>query len=361
MTALREITILKELNHKNIIKLVEVLIHKQDPLNPEPIHPMLASAMTTATPTGGIGIGTGTGAGGGGGKEATKKDGKDTNEGKEEEEEGNGFSFYVVLEYGDYDLSMLIKKSITFTEANIKDITQQLLEGACYCHEHGVIHRDIKPSNLLLKSDGTLKIIDFGLAKKYHPNMLMSLTVITLWYRPPEILLGDLNYGYAVDIWSIGCIIVELFLKKPPFQGKTDVLQLDAILAKSGEISEATWPGVSKLPGYEAVIKKGGAGISGGSGGEGGPVREALRGVASEEAVELVMAMLSLDPEKRPTAREALKHPWFKKEPRPQRLILGEFGSPVRSPRFDQMKSMNLQAQQQQQAQAQFILDPPKY
>lgn len=310
--------------------MIEVLVHRHDIPDSEPIHPMFTASSS---------------------KDHGSRDSKGTNEKKgEEEEENNKISFYVVLEFVRYDLLGLIKKRTDFTEANIKDITQQLLEGIQYCHDHGVIHRDIKPSNLLLTSDGTLKIIDFGLAKRYRPNVLMSLSVITLWYRPPEILLGDLGYGYPADIWSIGCIVAELFAKRPLFAGKTEAHQLDIIIDSYGGISETNWPGVSKLPGYEAVTKRTANGE--------GNLRSMLSGKAPEGAVDFIMPLLSLDPAKRPTAREALEHPWFKSEPRPQRLILGEFGSPTQSPLLN---CGNQPLQKLQKVVPQFLLDPPKY
>lgn len=330
--------LLKELNHKNIVKLIEVLVHKQDTYYSEPIHPMFASAPV----------------------EPGIRDNRGTNDSRacDDDDDENGMSFYVVLEYVNYDLSGLIKRRIDFTMPNIKDITKQLLEGVQYCHEHGVIHRDIKPSNLLLTSDGTLKIIDFGLAKKFRPNMLMSLNVITLWYRPPEILLGDLNYGYPADIWSVGCIVAELFLKRTPFQGKVEAQQLDIIISKCGEISEETWPGVSKLPGYQAIVKKDGGG--GGSGSSENGLDDMLRGCAPAEAVDLIKSMLALDPGKRLSAREALEHPWFRMEPRPQRMIMGEFGSPVRSPVYAQYEQYQ-PLQKLQKGGFDCFMEPPKY
>lgn len=103
---------------------------------------------------------------------------------------------------------------------------RQLLWGLEHCHIHGVLHRDIKGSNLLIDNNGILKIADFGLATLLQPRekQLLTSRVVTLWYRPPELLLGSTNYGPSVDLWSSGCILAELFTGKPIMPGRTEVL-----------------------------------------------------------------------------------------------------------------------------------------
>lgn len=102
---------------------------------------------------------------------------------------------------------------------------QQLLEGLAHCHSRGVLHRDIKGSNLLIGGNGILKVADFGLATSFSPDQKQPLTsrVVTLWYRPPELLLGATEYGVAVDLWSSGCILAELLAGKPIMPGRTEV------------------------------------------------------------------------------------------------------------------------------------------
>ena len=102
---------------------------------------------------------------------------------------------------------------------------QQLLSGLEHCHRHGVLHRDIKGSNLLINNRGILKIADFGLATFFNPHKSLPLTsrVVTLWYRPPELLLGATHYGASVDLWSAGCILGELYAGKPIMPGRTEV------------------------------------------------------------------------------------------------------------------------------------------
>lgn len=110
----------------------------------------------------------------------------------------------------------------------VKCYMKQLLSGLEHCHNNGVLHRDIKGSNLLIDNDGILKIADFGLATFYDPGLKQPMTsrVVTLWYRPPELLLGATYYGVGVDLWSAGCILAELLAGKPIMPGRTEVCSL---------------------------------------------------------------------------------------------------------------------------------------
>lgn len=117
------------------------------------------------------------------------------------------------------------ESEVHFILGQVKCYMQQLLCGLDHCHSHGVLHRDIKGSNLLIDNHGVLKIADFGLASFFdiHQNQPLTSRVVTLWYRPPELLLGATYYGTAVDLWSTGCILAELYAGKPIMPGRTEV------------------------------------------------------------------------------------------------------------------------------------------
>ncbi|KAL8151070.1 hypothetical protein V2J09_020878 [Rumex salicifolius] len=134
-------------------------------------------------------------------------------------------SLYLIFEYMEHDLTGLASiPEIRFTEPQVKCYMKQLLSGLEHCHSRGVLHRDIKGSNLLIDNSGILKIADFGLASFYDPvkNLPMTSRVVTLWYRPPELLLGAIYYNEAVDMWSTGCILGELYFGKPLMPGRTE-------------------------------------------------------------------------------------------------------------------------------------------
>ncbi|CAI5934982.1 unnamed protein product [Closterium sp. NIES-64] len=218
-------------------------------------------------------------------------------------------SLYLVFEYMEHDLAGLAAcPGISFTEAQVKCYMQQLVAGLEHCHTHGVLHRDIKGSNLLLDNTGSLKIADFGLATFYRPEQNVPLTsrVVTLWYRPPELLLGATTYGVGVDLWSSGCILAELLAGKPIMPGRTEVEQLHKIFKLCGSPSEEYWRR-SKLP-HATIFKPT------------QPYKRALRDLFKDfpaTALNLLDVLLSIEPADRGSATSALAHEFFTTKPLP--------------------------------------------
>jgi cyclin-dependent kinase 14 len=114
---------------------------------------------------------------------------------------------------------------------NVRLFLFQLLRGLSYVHRRKILHRDLKPQNLLISEVGELKLADFGLARAQSvPSHTFSSEVVTLWYRPPEVLLGSTQYSSPLDLWGVGCIFVELLTGSPAFPGVKDAAdQLERI------------------------------------------------------------------------------------------------------------------------------------
>lgn len=190
-TSIREIALLKELDHVNIVRLMDVLHYKN--------------------------------------------------------------RIYLVFEFIDFDLKKYLTASKTpLNSLLVKSYMYQIFLAIYYCHSHRVLHRDLKPQNILLDKNGLLKLADFGLARAFGlPMRSYTHQVVTLWYRSPEILLGSKNYGCPVDIWSIGCIYYEMITGKPLFPGDSEIDQLYKIFKILGTPNEQMWPGVSALPEFK--------------------------------------------------------------------------------------------------------------
>jgi CTD kinase subunit alpha len=222
---------------------------------------------------------------------------------------------FMVFEYQAHDLTGLLNHpSFTLTEAHKKHLAKQMFEGLAYLHHRGVLHRDIKAANILISKTGELKYADFGLARFYQKRGTQDYTnrVITIWYRPPELLLGETQYGPAVDIWSAACVLVEIFTRHAIFPGDGgEINQLDKIYNVLGTPSRNEWPGITELQWYELLR----------------PTRkiqstfaEKYKGPIKDDAFELLEAMFSYDPANRPPAADVLEHSYFTNEPLPKQV-----------------------------------------
>ncbi|KAJ9616998.1 serine/threonine protein kinase, CMGC, CDC2/CDK sub [Cladophialophora chaetospira] len=221
---------------------------------------------------------------------------------------------FMVFEYLSHDLTGLINHpSFTLSPAHKKDLGKQMFEGLDYLHRRGVLHRDIKAANILVSNTGQLKYADFGLARFYTKSRTLDYTnrVITIWYRPPELLLGATQYGPEVDIWSAACVFVEMFTKKAIFPGEgLELSQLDKTYNILGTPTRAEWPEIVDLPWFELMQptdrrKR---------------VFEAMyKDIFTPACLDLVQKMFKYDPKKRPTAEEVLDHGYFTtEEPAPE-------------------------------------------
>eukprot|EP00761_Pharyngomonas_kirbyi_P005574 gb/GECH01005579.1/.p1 GENE.gb/GECH01005579.1/~~gb/GECH01005579.1/.p1 ORF type:complete len:296 (+),score=66.61 gb/GECH01005579.1/:1-888(+) len=156
----------------------------------------------------------------------------------------------LVFEYLDHDMKKYMENVGGRLEPRVlKSFLYQLLRGIEYCHSHSVLHRDLKPQNLLINKEGELKLADFGLARAFGiPVKRYTHEVVTLWYRAPDVLLGSTNYDTAVDIWSVGCIFAEMVSGRPLFPGKSESDELLRIFKIMGTPSSDDWPEMHNLP-----------------------------------------------------------------------------------------------------------------
>eukprot|EP00762_Andalucia_godoyi_P005005 ANDGO_01468.mRNA.1 Cell division control protein 2 homolog len=188
-TAIREISLLKELNHPNVVRLLEV-VHSDNKLQ-------------------------------------------------------------LVFEFLDQDLKHYMDRAdaASFTPMLIKSYMFQILKGLSFCHSHRILHRDLKPQNMLIDRSGVIKLADFGLARAFNvPLRTYTHEVVTLWYRAPEVLLGSKHYSTPVDMWSVGCIFAELVTRTPLFPGDSEIDELYRIFRIMGTPTEQVWPGFDALP-----------------------------------------------------------------------------------------------------------------
>lgn len=261
ITALREIRILQLLKHENVVNLIEI-------------------CRTKATPF-------------------------------------NRFksTFFLVFDFCEHDLAGLLSNiNVKFSLGEIKKVMQQLLNGLYFIHSNKILHRDMKAANILISKNGILKLADFGLARAFSINKngqqnRYTNRVVTLWYRPPELLLGERNYGPPVDMWGAGCIMAEMWTRSPIMQGNTEQHQLNLISQLCGSITLDVWPDVDKLELYPKLdLPKG----------HKRKVKERLKAYVKDlYALDLLDKLLTLDPSKRIDSDSALNHDFFWTDPMP--------------------------------------------
>lgn len=221
---------------------------------------------------------------------------------------------WLVFEYIQNDLSQFIKlhkkRGQKIPIRRIQQIMYKMIKAVDFMHSNGMLHRDLKPSNVLIEDKGdTIKVADFGLSRTVQiPFRPMTPEVLTLWYRAPEIMLGDREYGIGVDMWSLGIIFAELFLLTPLFDGSSEVQNLFKMFEMLGTPNEDTWPGVTKLEHYGSLYKFP----------RWAPSKESLikkmkAAGADNDAADLVERLLRPNPLVRCTLNVALDHPFFYK------------------------------------------------
>ncbi|PYI11289.1 cell division control protein 2 kinase [Aspergillus sclerotiicarbonarius CBS 121057] len=233
----------------------------------------------------------------------------------------DGHKLYLVFEFLDLDLKKYMEalpvseggrgkalpegsalsKNMGLGDAMVKKFMAQLVEGIRYCHSHRILHRDLKPQNLLIDRDGNLKLADFGLARAFGvPLRTYTHEVVTLWYRSPEILLGGRQYSTGVDMWSCGAIFAEMCTRKPLFPGDSEIDEIFKIFRLLGTPDEAAWPGVTSFPDFKPTFPKW--------------KRDETRALVpdlEEDGLDLLDALLEYDPARRLSAKQACMHPYF--------------------------------------------------
>lgn len=260
---------------------------------------------------------------------------------------------YMVFEYAEHDLLQIIHHHSQPTRhpipaPTVRSILYQLLNGLLYLHSNWVLHRDLKPANIMVTSGGEVKIGDLGLARLFwkplHSLYNGDKVVVTIWYRAPELILGSKHYTPAVDMWAVGCIFAELLSLRPIFKGEEAKMdshkktvpfqrhQMQKIIEILGMPTKQGWPGLISQPEYTQLQTFGAAQTGGNNRNRAAPslkdwYNNTMQNnnysdhapgsdgfgpsTPGQEGYNLLAALLEYDPEKRMTAREALQHPYF--------------------------------------------------
>jgi len=211
----------------------------------------------------------------------------------------------LVFEIIDTDLKKYMKSLGGRLEPRqVRDFAHQLMTGMEFCHASRIIHRDLKPQNLLIHNGTSLKIADFGLARAYSlPIPQYTHEVVTVWYRPLEILLGSKLYSIPVDMWGVGCILAEMATGAPLFCGDSEIDTAFKIFQKLGTPTEAMWPGISELPDFKPTFPKWKP--------KGWENIRNTKAQLGNVGVDLLEQLMRYDPSTRISARRALQHPYF--------------------------------------------------
>ncbi|KAJ7331713.1 hypothetical protein JRQ81_013893 [Phrynocephalus forsythii] len=212
-------------------------------------------------------------------------------------------SLTLVFEYLDSDLKQYLDNCGNLMSMhNVKIFMFQLLRGLSYCHQLKILHRDLKPQNLLINGRGELKLADFGLARaKSVPTKTYSNEVVTLWYRPPDVLLGSTEYSTPIDMWGVGCIHYEMVTGRPMFPGSTVKEELHLIFRMLGTPTEESWPGITSNEEFKAYNF---------TQYRAQPLINHVPRL-DPEGIDLLMSLLLYEAKCRISTESALRHPYF--------------------------------------------------
>lgn len=195
----------------------------------------------------------------------------------------------------------------------VKCIAKQLFRGINYLHKNYIVHRDIKPSNLLITQSGMLKIADFGISRRFsHQDRPKTPGKMTRWYQAPEMLFEAPDYDTKVDVWSAGCVVVELMTKKPFLAGESDIQQINLMINVFGTPDKRAWPGFTQCKVYRSIRFQNQ---------HFNRLADQLQRLGCAVALPLLSELFVYDPNKRASAEDCLRNDWFEQAPFPSKSI----------------------------------------